>query len=80
VSLIVINEEYLLRALADTGASSSIVLKTYTSAPFIKIDDSNSNTWSTMGSKFTLIKTGLVIISLLEFSHKNECTFLGRFM
>jgi hypothetical protein len=32
VSLIVNNEEHLLRALADTGASSSIILEAYTSA------------------------------------------------
>jgi hypothetical protein len=46
VSLIVNNEEHLLRALADTGASSSIILESYTSAtfPFIKIDDNNTTT------------------------------------
>jgi hypothetical protein len=38
VSLIVNHEEHLLRALADTGASSSIILEAYTSGtlPFIK--------------------------------------------
>jgi hypothetical protein len=39
VSPIVNNEEHLLRALADTGASSSssiIILEAYTSAPLIK--------------------------------------------
>jgi hypothetical protein len=51
VSLIVNNEERLLRALADTDASSSIILEAYTSAPFIKTDDSNTTTWSTMGGK-----------------------------
>jgi hypothetical protein len=59
VSLIVNNEEHLLRALADTGASSSIILDAYTSAPFIKTDDSNTTTWSTMGGKFTTNKTGI---------------------
>jgi hypothetical protein len=46
VSLIVNNEEHLLRALADTGASSSSILEAYTSAilPFIKTDDSNTTT------------------------------------
>jgi hypothetical protein len=44
VSLIVNNEEHLLRALADTGASSSIIIEAYTSAPFIKTDDSNTTT------------------------------------
>jgi hypothetical protein len=46
------NKEHLLRALADTGASSSIILEAYTSAPFIKTNDSNTTTWSTMGGKF----------------------------
>jgi hypothetical protein len=52
VSLIVNNEEYLIRALPDTGASSSssnisiiiiIIIEAYTSEmfPFIKTDDSN---------------------------------------
>jgi hypothetical protein len=58
VSLIVNNEEYLLRALADTGASSSIILEAYTSEPFIKTDDNNTTTWNTMGGKFTTTKTG----------------------
>jgi hypothetical protein len=39
VSLIVNNEEYLLRALEDTGASISSILEAYTSAPFIKTDE-----------------------------------------
>jgi hypothetical protein len=60
VSLIVNNEEHLLRALADNGASSSSILEAYTSVtlPFIKTDDSNTTTWSTMGGKFTTTKTG----------------------
>jgi hypothetical protein len=62
VSLIVNNEEHLLRALADTGASStSIILEAYTSAPFIKTDDSNTTTWSTMGGKFNTNKTGICL-------------------
>jgi hypothetical protein len=62
VSLIVNNEEHLLRALADTGASSSsIILEAYTSAPFIKIDDNNTTTWITMGGKFTTTKTGICL-------------------
>jgi hypothetical protein len=44
VSLVFNNEEHLLRALADTGASSSIILEAYTSVPFIKTDDSNAAT------------------------------------
>jgi predicted TIM-barrel enzyme len=61
VNLIVNNEEHLLRALADAGASSSIILEAYNSAPFIKTDDSNTNTWSTMGGKFTTTKTGICL-------------------
>jgi hypothetical protein len=61
VSLIVNNEEPLLRALADTGASSSIILEAYTSAPFIKTDDNNTTTWSKMGGKFTTTKTGICL-------------------
>jgi hypothetical protein len=37
MSLIVNNEESLLRVLADTGASRSIILEAYTSDPFIKM-------------------------------------------
>jgi hypothetical protein len=36
VSLNVNYEEHVLRALADTGASSSIILEAYTSKDFIK--------------------------------------------
>jgi hypothetical protein len=63
VSLIVNNEEHLLRALADTGASSSIILEAYTSAmfPFIKTDDNNATTWITMGGKSTTTKTGICL-------------------
>jgi hypothetical protein len=47
--------------LADTGAtSSSIILKAYTSAPFIKTDDNNTTTWSTMGGKYVQLKMGYV--------------------
>jgi hypothetical protein len=75
VSLIVNNEEHLLRALADTGASSSIILEAYTSAPFIKTDDSNATIWSTMGGKFSTNKTGFVTFSLPEFNLKKQmCT------
>jgi hypothetical protein len=61
VSLIVNHEEHLLRALADTGASSIIILEAYTSAPFIKSDDSNTSTWNTIGGKFTTTKTGICL-------------------
>jgi hypothetical protein len=59
VSLIVNNEEYLLRALVDTDAISSIILEANT--PFIKTDDINTNTWSTMDGKFTTTKTGICL-------------------
>jgi hypothetical protein len=58
--------------LADTGASSSSILEAYTSAPFIKADDSNTTTWSTMGGKFTTTKTGFVTFSLSEFNIKKQ--------
>jgi hypothetical protein len=59
VSLIINNQEHLLRALADTGASSSIILEAYTSASFIKTDDSNTTTWSTISGIFITTKTGI---------------------
>jgi hypothetical protein len=61
VSLIINNQEHLLRALSDTDASSSRILEVYTSAilPFIKTDDNNTTTWSKMGDKFTTTKTGI---------------------
>jgi hypothetical protein len=59
VSLIVNHEEHLLRALADTGARSSIILAAYTSASFIKTDDSNTNTKSKIDDKFTTNKIGI---------------------
>jgi hypothetical protein len=70
----VITEEHLLRALADTGASSSSILEAYTSAPFIKTDDSNTTTWNTMGDKFNTTKTGDMFVksSLPEFNLKKE--------
>jgi hypothetical protein len=61
VSLIVRNEDHLLRELADIGPFSSIILEAYNSDSFIKTDDSNTNTWSTMGGKFTTTKTGICL-------------------
>jgi hypothetical protein len=61
VSLIVNNEEHLLRAPADTGSSSNNILEAYTSAPFIKTNDNNKTTWSTMGVKFKTTKTGVYL-------------------
>jgi hypothetical protein len=56
VSLNINNNEQLLRALADTGASSSIILEGYTSKNLIQRDKSNQATWSTMGGQFTTDK------------------------
>jgi hypothetical protein len=61
VSLIFKNEEYLLKEIVDTGASSSIILDAYTSAPLIKTDDSNTTIWSTMGGKFNTAETGILL-------------------
>jgi hypothetical protein len=72
VSLIVNNEEYLLRALADTGANSSIIIEAYTLAPFIKTDDNNTTTWSIMGGKVTTTKIGFVKFSVPEFNLKKQ--------
>jgi hypothetical protein len=72
VSLIVNNEDHLLRALDDTGASSSIILEVYTSNPFIKTSDSKTTTWSTVGGNFTTTETGLVTFSLPEFNLKKQ--------
>jgi hypothetical protein len=38
-------EKYSLRAIADTGASSSMILEAYTSKPLINNND-RSNGWS----------------------------------
>jgi hypothetical protein len=79
VSLIVNNEEYLIRELADTDACSSIILEAYTSAPFIKTDDSNTTTWSTIGDKYTTTKTGVVKFSFPEFNLKKQTSYSWEF-
>jgi hypothetical protein len=61
VSLIVNNEEHLIREIADTVASISIILEAYTSAPFIKTDDNITTTWRTIGGKSTTTKTGICL-------------------
>jgi hypothetical protein len=80
VILIVNNEEHLLRALADTGATNSIISEANTSDPFIKTDENNIAIWSTMGGKFTTTKNLLVTFSLLEFNPKKQIHLLGYFM
>jgi DNA gyrase/topoisomerase IV subunit A len=76
VSLNVNHEEHLLRALADTGASSSIILEAHTSKLFIKNNDDNKTTWSTMGGQFITDKTGLVTFSLPEFNLKKQISWV----
>ena len=76
VSLTVNQEEHLLRALADTGASSSIILEAYTSRHLIKNDDENKTTWSTMGGQFTTDKSGLVTFSLPEFNLRKQISWV----
>jgi hypothetical protein len=66
--------------LADTGSSSSIILEAYTSVtfPFIKTDDSNKNTWSKMGGKFTTTKKlGYVCDIYTPRVQCQEINFLG---
>jgi hypothetical protein len=77
VSLIVNNEEHLLRALADTVASSSIILEAYTSASFIKTDDSNTTTWSTMGGKFSTLEYACDIFTPRVQPQETNMYFLG---
>jgi hypothetical protein len=72
VSLNVNHEEHLLRDLADTGASSNILLEAYTSKQFIKNNDDNKTTWTTMGGQFSTDKTGLVTFILPEFNLKKQ--------
>jgi hypothetical protein len=72
VSLIVNHEEHLSRAIADTSASSRIVLDSYTSFPFIKTNDSNTINWIIMGGKFTTNKT---VIWLGPFHSQNSTNF-----
>jgi hypothetical protein len=64
-----------LRALADTGASSSIILDGYTSKNLIQRDKSNQTTQSNMGGQVTTDKTGLVTFSLPEFNLKKQVSW-----
>jgi hypothetical protein len=60
VTLNVNHEEHVLSALADIGASSSIIHKDYTSKDIIKYNKADRTTWSTMNGQFTTDKTGIV--------------------
>jgi hypothetical protein len=75
VSLNINNNEQLLRALADTGASSRIIFEGYTSKNLIQRDKSNQTTWSTMGGQFITNKIGLVTFSLPEFNLKKQVSW-----
>jgi hypothetical protein len=68
----------MLKSLADTGASSSIILEEYTSVPFIKTDENNTTTWMIMADKFTTTKNGirLVIFSTPVQSQETNVFFL----
>jgi hypothetical protein len=74
VTLNVNHEEHVLRALADTGASSSIILEIYTSKDSIKQNIENKTTWSTMNGQFTTDKTEIVTFLLPEFNLKTQIT------
>jgi hypothetical protein len=75
VTLNVNHEEHVLRALANTGASSSIILVSNTSKDSIKQNIENKTTWSTMNGQFTTDKTGLVSFVLPEFNLKKQITW-----
>jgi hypothetical protein len=73
VCLIDINEENLLRALADTSTtSSSSIVGAYTLDASIKNYKINTTIWSTIGGNFTSTKTGFVTFSLPEFNVKKQ--------
>jgi Retroviral aspartyl protease len=75
VTLNVNHEEHVLRALADTGASNSIILKDYTSKDTFKYNNVDTTTWSTMNGQFTTDKTGIVTFLLPEFILKKQITW-----
>ncbi len=79
MTLNVNHEKHVLRALADTGASSSIILKAYTSKDSIKQNMESKTTWSTMNGQFTTDTTGIVTFLLPE-SLISRNKSLGNFM
>jgi hypothetical protein len=79
VSLNVNHEKHLLRAIDDTCASISIILKTDTSGNLIRNDESNETIRNTMIGQFTTNETGLVIFSLLEFHLKKQISQVFHF-
>ena len=75
VSLKANQEENVLRALADTGASSSIILGTFLSKDHIINGESSQTNWSTMGGQFTTNKKGLVTFLLPEFNLRKQISW-----
>jgi hypothetical protein len=76
VSLNVNHEEHLLRALADTGDSNSIIMETYISKPFNKNNDDNETTWSTIDGQFIIDNAGLVTFSLPDLNLKKQISWV----
>jgi hypothetical protein len=75
VTLNVNHEEHVLRALADTGASSSIILEAYISKDVRKHNKDIKSTWSTMGGQFRNERTALGSFSLPEFKLKKQISW-----
>ena len=73
-SLKINHEEHFLRALADTGARSSITLENYILGNIIRINTFNKITWSTFGGQLITDKTGLLTFPLPEFNLKKPTT------
>jgi hypothetical protein len=58
---VMVNANIDIFDMSYAGASSSIMLEANTSAPFIKTDDSNTATWSTMGVQLNRTKTEICL-------------------
>jgi hypothetical protein len=65
---LIVNHEY--------RAKNSIILEAYISDPFIKIDDSNTITWRTMGE----CTTKSLGYACDIFTPRNKCNLLENFM
>jgi hypothetical protein len=66
------HEEHVLRALADTGASSSVIL---TSKDLFNNDKDNKTTWSTICGPFTTDKIGLLSFLFPELNLKKQISW-----
>jgi hypothetical protein len=71
---VMVNANIDIFDMSYAGASSSIMLEANTSAPFIKTDDSNTATWSTMGVQLNRTKTEICLWHSLtpEFNLKKQ--------